>query len=695
MKLALVRTLMGLFIYFLCFDFLYSENKDTKIKSWLSPFFAEVDKDEFVQMFKNELELTFENDELEEKKILSKALELGQSKPKLAFQLLSSINSKNNEKTKTKQLYSLLKNYIFYKINPKFASERELTQLVSDPNSSLYLKNESFRILHKIYFNQKEYSKFLDLVDSLEKLDIDPKDRQLNRKISISYKQTDGKRYFKHLSKLASLYPLTNDSIWAFRELQALTKKDPRLYNYKLDYIKKIAKNEEYDSSVADRIDDLISGPIQYENTLFEKGFSQLEKFTLFKSIRLYRKAIYYGEKLIAEDNLGAWLKPHVLKKMAFCYYRIGQFKNSREFYKKSDKLLSTQKSPFALTVGARNEYYLGNFEDAADNFKQASKISNKPLYKWLTIWNRYLSGDYKIALNSLLYQQKRISKKIIDRKGIDYWKGVMYKKIGKWRKANNIWLNISRNSPHSYYGILAEKRLNNRGNNLGNTNFDKSNIRTASFDNLSSSFNISSMFRPFATPTKSSNSLEKQQRFLKNNYPLKFQDNINEMSRIMQIDPFLILSIVKAESSFNPEATSYVGAKGLMQLMPYTAMSIAKRLGLNKFKLEHLSEPSINLALGSYYIKKLLKKYDGNFFLAVAAYNAGPRNVDNWRKGLTSKKTMEEFVEGIPYAETRKYVKKVFKNFVIYSNLYKENSQWVAKNSAINLKEFLVTKDY
>jgi soluble lytic murein transglycosylase len=106
------------------------------------------------------------------------------------------------------------------------------------------------------------------------------------------------------------------------------------------------------------------------------------------------------------------------------------------------------------------------------------------------------------------------------------------------------------------------------------------------------------------------------------------------------------------------------------MQLIPPTAARVARQLGLPAPSHETLLEPEINVALGTQYLKDLLQRYSNNWFKALAAYNAGEAAVDRWEKEIATDDT-EEFVERIPYIETRGYVKLVLRNHRIYKRLY------------------------
>ncbi len=156
------------------------------------------------------------------------------------------------------------------------------------------------------------------------------------------------------------------------------------------------------------------------------------------------------------------------------------------------------------------------------------------------------------------------------------------------------------------------------------------------------------------------------QKQFYKQGY----SEYVNKYAQINDIDPMWIYAIIKVESNFNKDATSGSGAKGLMQLMDSTATEIAKRLKLKNFQSNMLYDPEINIMLGTKYFDELLAKYNENYYLAIAAYNGGIGNVDNWiSKGII--KSDGSNIENIPYKETNMYVRKTITAYKVYVQLY------------------------
>jgi soluble lytic murein transglycosylase len=134
-------------------------------------------------------------------------------------------------------------------------------------------------------------------------------------------------------------------------------------------------------------------------------------------------------------------------------------------------------------------------------------------------------------------------------------------------------------------------------------------------------------------------------------------------------VDPHLVAAIIREESTYNPAAVSQAGALGLMQVTPQTGEKIASRLGGEAFSPERLFDPSYNIKLGSRYLGQLAEKFNHNPIYTIAAYNAGPDVVAKWAQQLGGGDP-DEFIESIPYTETRLYVKRVLRSYREYKRV-------------------------
>lgn len=145
---------------------------------------------------------------------------------------------------------------------------------------------------------------------------------------------------------------------------------------------------------------------------------------------------------------------------------------------------------------------------------------------------------------------------------------------------------------------------------------------------------------------------------FIRMYYPTAYGEEIDEHAKKQQLDPELVRALILQESYYNPKARSPVGATGLMQLMPPTAKEHAKKLGI-VFAASRLENPEVNVQIGTYHLRMLVNLFRGNTYLAIASYNAGQGNVMKWRRAAP-RKPIDEFLESIPFQETRNYVKRI-----------------------------------
>jgi soluble lytic murein transglycosylase len=152
--------------------------------------------------------------------------------------------------------------------------------------------------------------------------------------------------------------------------------------------------------------------------------------------------------------------------------------------------------------------------------------------------------------------------------------------------------------------------------------------------------------------------------------YPLGHIDLVRRNAGERALDPYLVLAVIREESAFAPQAVSRAGARGLMQLMQQTADLTAREHKLPPVTSADLEAPERNIQLGVNHLADLIRDFGGNLSLALAGYNAGRHAVQRWvqRFGFADE---AEFVEDIPYTETRNYVKRVLGNYDRYQTLY------------------------
>lgn len=153
--------------------------------------------------------------------------------------------------------------------------------------------------------------------------------------------------------------------------------------------------------------------------------------------------------------------------------------------------------------------------------------------------------------------------------------------------------------------------------------------------------------------------------------FPLDYWDLIQKHAKQHDLDPFVVAALMAQESTFDAKIRSAANAWGLMQILPSTGARVARTLGIRPFNTASLTRPEVNIRIGTKYFADLVKRYNGDYAPALAAYNAGENRVDRWRQerpGLDR----DEFIDGIPFPETQGYVKKILGTADDYRELYR-----------------------
>jgi soluble lytic murein transglycosylase len=152
--------------------------------------------------------------------------------------------------------------------------------------------------------------------------------------------------------------------------------------------------------------------------------------------------------------------------------------------------------------------------------------------------------------------------------------------------------------------------------------------------------------------------------------FPLPYRKSLEEYCRAQMLDPYLMAALIRQESEFNPNAVSRANARGLAQVMPATGRQLSRKLGIARFRTAMLFTPDTNLRMGTYYLKQLSDDLQGKWEAALASYNAGKSHVTTWLAAGNYREP-SEFVESIPFNETRLYVQSVLRNAEVYRKIY------------------------
>lgn len=167
--------------------------------------------------------------------------------------------------------------------------------------------------------------------------------------------------------------------------------------------------------------------------------------------------------------------------------------------------------------------------------------------------------------------------------------------------------------------------------------------------------------------------------------FPYKYQEYVDMYSKEYNLDPLFVLSVMKTESKFDDNAHSHKNAVGLMQITVETGEWAANEMGYTTFLKDDLYDEQYNIRMGCWYLRWLGDMFDNDRDLMVAAYNAGPTNVQNWLKDKNYSSNGKN-IEYIPFGETKKYVDKVNTYYSVYEYLYSEDESIFDVNKILDL---------
>ena len=359
---------------------------------------------------------------------------------------------------------------------------------------------------------------------------------------------------------------------------------------------------------------------------------------------------------------------------------------------------------------------YFGRRPEAIQLYSDIIKLSPVGQIRddaaWRLAWLYYRNGDLPSASEAFSTLSKQSGNGPFGTAAL-YWQARISEKSGENDKARQTYRQITASAPESYYQSLSWRALQRLGDaseepkwvvvsspqeaddppiapelvfhlsraralgslslqHLAITELDELN-RAATPSNRMRAFLMREYFKTggYARSLQLANQLPSSRRDREPyRYPLAFWQLIQQKAQQRGLDPYLVLALIRQESLFDARARSPAAALGLMQLLQPTAARVAKQIGIAVPTPDMLFDPDVNLTLGTQYLKDLLARYSNNRQKAIAAYNAGESAVDRWEKEISTD-DIEEFVERIPYVETRGYVKLVLRNQQIYKSLY------------------------
>lgn len=477
-------------------------------------------------------------------------------------------------------------------------------------------------------------------------------------------------------------------------------------------------------------------GGVAYgQNGGFRKAATHLQEIVRHASDRHWRGRaqyelghVYYGRKHYRtaerafEKAYRVYHVPKALFDLGRCSVRLGKDKEAVERFQSFARLYpSIPGASEALWNAAMAYGRQGMYRQAREVFSLLASRYPRSFYaddaRWRAGFALYRMGHYEDAAQDFLRLGEAASETYMQDQGF-FWAGKCYQKLGREEDGGRYMHRAAEGFPASYYSTRARAvlGLNSRvypevteavskeikaeyelsvyllkGDQLASLGLYRQSEREYrraervhgnnlfALDDLLQRYERIRAMNPALQVSSRIISLEQQRGIpmtlasFRRLYPTYYWGEISRAAQEMDLDPSLILAIIRQESAFNEEALSPVGARGLMQVMPTTGRHMARRVQMAGFSADDLWKPQVSIRLGARHLSDHLRYFGGadnrQLGLALSAYNAGLKAARRWSKRL-SQKDVDEFVESIPYKETRKYVKLVYRNYQVYSYL-------------------------
>ncbi len=483
-----------------------------------------------------------------------------------------------------------------------------------------------------------------------------------------------------------------------------------------------------YDLRKARQFDKAIAN---YKKVISGKKFTYYQKVKAFKGIRAAYKLMHNKPKyVLATQQLGRFVEGYFNKnkksnffqkeylnmqiELARTMWTEGMIKDTRALLNKTIQNLdgkeSTQEVYWLL---ARMDEEIGDFDGAIEQADlaltqptQSKDILEKLL--WLKAWNLRKLGFYQESVGYFDRLVADASSSFIKNKFM-YWQAISLKEINEGDRATDILNELIDLDPYGYYGVLAYEALGKEiPTLLANNDYEIKKQKLTSDKNTESYLLWLIAVRELDASHKLLESLPFQKMSFKEQvrilkfyklaedyrglfvrisgfdselrnklvsidpeffFPRPYLELITQNAEKFGVSPELILSIMRQESAFNPLARSHADAFGLMQVLPREARRMALLHKIPMSDEEDLFKPEVNIPVGSAYMKELWENYNGQFIVSVASYNASSKAVMGWIQSRF-RSDPYQFVEDVPYEETKEYIKLIFRNMVMYKRM-------------------------
>lgn len=521
--------------------------------------------------------------------------------------------------------------------NPEEPLRLSLVEMLLDTNDALK-KDEDFLVAYRKYY--------LGYPRTVKK------DRFLKKAAAIHSFRKDDVKYFKTLESLTDQYPVTEEAGWAVETLMKhATNGLKPVYNFTYPLLKKIYRNSSHDKAQQDRILALLNTPLRKTAQAPAKKLDVVERVRMLNYLGIHDEALKLAQFEALRGETPAALKSELQAWIGYIHSEKGDHAAALTAFEKVPG--ETARNTIFKEAQSKSMMNSQKFADAATGYQNLLKRNpDNNRYRWYYFWNLLASGNLDAASTFMSQSQdKAFNEKDYRKDASLYWQARTLLGSGKLEEATEVLKPLLTRPTPSFYSMSAKAALTRAQAVIQKKRMRAENDPVAQVQQpVMVAFHARDLNEP--EPERSDK--------------IPYSSYVHELSKEMDIDPYLILSIMRSESNYNSRALSQAGAQGLMQIMPYTAVRLARAFEDQDFKLENLQSSDTNITYGSLYLSMLLHYYRGHEIPAVAAYNAGPIVVNKWLKECQNC-PIDAFVEFIPYAETRNYVKKVMSTYTAF----------------------------
>lgn len=361
------------------------------------------------------------------------------------------------------------------------------------------------------------------------------------------------------------------------------------------------------------------------------------ERFDIQKAIETYKKLVKTYRRSSFTDE--------AFFRIGLDLYRIRKYAQARNEWQKALRKVNDSGQRDRL------KYWIGKSYESERHYKEQGEIyidlAKRPIDSFYNLKAFYLTSngqDVHRTIQEAMWELHQSNQSYLPDFISKFKRAIEIEELLGPEWGSRELLLISKD-PEEWTELFALGELQERMNNFGNA---YRRFRSV-FNQKFSSANLPEMVPVF-----------------KKLYPFYFSHSVESFSDTFAVPKALIWSVIKKESAFEPRIISYANAYGLMQLLPGTASQIAPNLGVRYTSTNQLFNPDFNIMMGTYYLSSLLKRYQGNYIMALAAYNAGPHRVDRWKRRYPTNDD-DLFMENLEFEQTRVYVRTCMKYFWLY----------------------------